>query len=77
MIPLHGSVGEVAVKARLSATSSSGVRTVGAVEEVLGDEEARGLDDGETDKESLTKANSKRCSGKTDYLKGSRDIKKI
>ena len=64
----HGSVGEGAGRVGLSATSSSGVRTVGAVGEGLchGNKAAGGLEDGEErDKESLTKAHSTDCSGKT------------
>ena len=66
---IHGSVGEGAGRVGLSATSSSEVRTVGAVGEGLGDgNKAAGdlKDSEERDKESLTKANSTECSGKTD-----------
>ena len=65
----HGPVGEGAGRVGFSATSSSGVRTVGTVGEGLsdGNKAAGGLKDGEErDKESLTKANSPECSGKTD-----------
>ena len=76
----QGSVGEGAGRYGLSATSSSGARTVAAVGEGLsdGNKAAGGLNDGEErDKESLTKANSTECSGKTDdkVLSASKNVR--